>query len=172
MAFRIVTFVQISLFLSGSHKKMIQWWQSLLYFTARANTWQCPPETRYPNPPSPTVIHNISSFISILMSQAGSDAPGWYLAMALSAEKHTSRHTREPEPLLFRLTNLRRASGDYASNSPFHVILHQKYIILLKIFIPNSMSSTYLNIYYCLHWTSFARESICSPYSQSTRRTA
>lgn len=166
MAFRIVTFVQISLFLSGSHKKMIQWWQSLLYFTARANTWQCPPETRYPNPP--ISLGNPQYFFIRLHP----DVPGWYLAMALSAEKQTSRHTREPEPLLFRLTNLRRASGDYGSNSPFHVILHQKHIILLKIFIPNSMSSTYLNIYYCLHWTSFARESICSPYSQSTRRTA
>lgn len=117
---------------------------------------------------SPIIIHNISSFISILMSQCGT-FPWLFL------QKSKWEGTQESGPWLFILTNLSRT---YPSNSPFHVILlashvilHQKQIILLKFFILNSTSSICLNIYYCLHRIFFARESIHSPYSQRTNWT-
>lgn len=89
-------------------------------------------------------------FSTIFLHSSPFCCPSLVPGMAVCAEKAQ----REPGPLLFRLTDLQRTSGDYPSNSPFHVtllashvILHQKQIRLLKIFILNSMCSIYLDIY-------------------------
>lgn len=113
------------------------------------------------------IFHNISSFISILMSQPGP----WHGSLCREG-------TKGARAFAFQINrskkNLRRLSKQFPfpchTLSLTHVILHQEQIRLLKIFILNSMCSIYLNIYCWLHQISFARESIYSPYSQRTRR--